>query len=435
MMFVWVCMAAVIYVAGGTGFYIYVQREKHEGRLFLAELLMILFASFFSLKLASYSSFGDAGDFQNMMEAFADGSIRGLYARGGISYPPLFWLIYYIVYLAMQLTGIPIDAGMRAFVFAIRFPCILMEFLVVWLCCRCMENGEGKQGRECLVCYLSLMNPAVLFTTAFVCQVDMLYIGFLVFTVYLLAKKKLITAYFCFAASVLLKLQAVFLTPLVLLATAWQVFGNGICWRNFWKKLTGGLLAIAAIFVSYLPLLPQNGGTGQGGFWNNFTSSIQSFGKGSQNACNFWMLVGFNQVPVEEKFGLLSCHAWGTLFLVLLVVAVIVLFWHRKGVYDVYPLVAAVLVAGTYTFAVKMMSRYLYPVVFLLLSAFVLKQTKGRFWCALLYSALYILVVGMDYLVYPWTEYHRGLAEPYLVSAVAVLAFFLFFAWVWKEET
>ncbi len=429
-----ICAVSAAYAAAGSFIYKYIQRENREERLLFLQAAFIFLAVFLNLYLGSYSSCGDAGDFETMLRHLGTKGFADIYAKGDIQYPPLFWFLYYAVYHAMTFLGIPIDAGIRAFVLGIKLPCMVMEFVILWMIAGC-TGGSQKQGRQMLLCYVCLLNPGILLTTGFICQVDMLYTGFLAVTVYLLMAEKQILSYFSFAAAVLLKFQAVFLTPLVLLVSVQQVIMQRFTWKRFFKVLTGGLLAVGAIFAAYIPMiLEKSAAAGQAGFFDNFTNSIKSFGKASQNACNFWMLAGYNQVPADEMFGLFSCRVWNVCFIVAVTAAAVFLFIRRRKETSAYPMLAAFLTAGVYTFAVKMMSRYLYPVLFYLYLAYVCRPSKARFRCAMVYSVLYIFIAGTDYLVYPWNVYDKERILPYLVSAASVVCFAYLAYMIWNEE-
>lgn len=429
-----ICAVSAAYAAIGFFLYRYIQWERREERLLFLQAALIFLALFLNLQLGSYSSFGDAGDFETMLRHLETKGFADIYAKGDIQYPPLFWYLYYGVSRVMLFLGVPVDARARAFVLGIKLPCILAEFLVLWLTAGCVRGGH-RQGRQTLLCYVCLLNPGILFTTGFVCQVDMLYTAFLTVTVYLLMAGKLIPSYFSFAAAVLLKFQAVFLTPLVLLVSVQQVILQSFTWKRLRKELSGALVAVGTIFAAYIPMiLTKSAGTGQAGFFDNFTNSIKGFGKASQNACNFWMLIGYNQVPIEEKFGPLSCQTWNICLIAAVTAITAILFIRRWKETDAYPLLAAFLTAGVYTFAVKMMSRYLYPVLFFLYLAYACRPGKARFRCAMAYSVLYILISGTDYLVYPWNVYERERIWPYAVSMAAIVCIVCLAYFIWKEE-
>ena len=90
---------------------------------------------------------------------------------------------------------------------------------------------------------------------------------------------------------------------------------------------------------------------------------------------------------------------------------------------DLYPLLAAFLVAGVFCFSVRMMSRYLYPAIILLIYACILRPTKKRLLCTVAFSLAFFCNVWCDYMVYPYSAYHNGLFLPYIFSFYTVLCF------------
>lgn len=411
----------------------YGKKLKEETQLYVM-CGLLFFSIIIRLNLASWTSFGDSGDFANMMKRLTSDGFYGRYEKGGITYPPMFQYLYYVIAKILQVLGISFNPKLRAFVLAVKLPCILCEYGMIAMVYH-RAKAKLSEAEKLSLAYILLLNPGYIFTTSFVCQVDALYVYLMFLTVLLLMDGRLKTSYFVFAAAILMKFQACFITPVIAFAIVDQVFLKDFQWKRFWQNLLAGLAAIGCMALSYLPFVVRltTKTVTRGSFSDNFSSTIKGFGKASQNAYNFWTMAGYNQVPQTEKFGPLSCQTWGVIFIVLLVLSSVFLYWRGRGRREQYPFLAAYLVFGAYCFAVRMMSRYAYAAVILLLLAYVVQPTKERKRCSLLMVLGFYIETVVEYVVYPWDTYEKGMVIPFLISVSMVVLFGYLFYRLYKE--
>lgn len=405
------------------------------GRMFGYKLVILSVSIYFNLFLSVLSPIGDTSDFIVMMEKLTKQGFYGYYQGGGIQYPPLFQYLFYLMAQAMRFLNIPFDRTYRLYVFCVKLPCIICIFLMAFLIYRTVKK-HAKEGQQILILFLTLLNPGYFLVTSYICQVDALYICLMLLTVCLVVNRRLKLSYFSFAAAVLFKFQAVFITPVLIFAILDQVILHDFSWKRFLRHLLTGISAIALMAASYLPFIYdfETGEFASGGFAQNFANSIQSFGKASQNAYNFWTLAGYNEVPHSKLFGPLTCHTWGTVFIFLVVLLSAYLWYGRREDSSIYPMLGALLVCGTYCFAVKMMSRYLYPALPLLFLGYAQRPTKKRLISSISLSVGFFLAAGFDYLVYPWRSYTKELIWPYIVSFYVILCFLFLVYTIWSEK-
>ncbi len=399
-----------------------------QDKIFFIEVAIFGVSLYLNLLLGILTATGDSAFFVSITKRFAESEspFSGFYASGGITYPPLFNYIYYMIAKIMQMLHIPFDYTSEKFILAVKSPGILCEFLMAWLLYRTAKE-HLKKGQSIPVLLLTLLNPAYLFVTAYICQIDALYVFFMLLTVLLINKKHLKTSYFAFAAAVLCKFQAIFITPVLVYAIINEVFLHDFNWKKFWVQLAAGLAAIFCMFVSYLPFVwdRASGTYYQGGVLINFKRSVSGYGWASQNTYNFWNLFGYNFRPETLYFGPFACSTWGAMFIVLLVLFCSVLFWKKKSDASIYPMLGALLVSGTVFFSTKMMPRYLYPAVPLLIFGFILKPNSKRFCCTLGFTISFFLLTTFDYVVYPRHLYAPTLILPKIIS-LYFLACFIF---------
>lgn len=405
-----------------------------ENRIFIIELAILALSVYLYLLLSIITTHGDSGSFAVIIKGLVEEPFLGFYDRAGFSYPPLFNYLYFIIGKIMQLTGTPFDYRTRAFLLLLKLPAIICEFLMAALLYR-QARKRLRREQTIPVLVLILLNPGYLFITAYISQIDALYVFFMLLTLSLMADHRLKASFFAFGAAFLFKFQAVFITPVIAYAVIQQVFLQDFNWKKFWTSLLSGLAAIACMVLSYMPFIFdfRHWEFTNAGLTGNFNASIKSFGLASQNTYNFWTLIGYNWHYETEKLGFFSCTTWGTIFIVLLVILATALFAYRRKDEDVLPLLGALLVTGTCCFAVRMMPRYLYPAVALLIIGYILKPTLLRFACVIIYSVLFFLETAFDYLIYPQWEYSTKLILPRIISA-ALLAGFGFLVYVIIRE-
>lgn len=167
---------------------------------------------------------------------------------------------------------------------------------------------------------------------------------------------------------------------------------------------------------------------------SNFTNSVQSYGFASQNTYNLWTLLGYNFLSQELFFGPLTCHMWGTLFIIVFVILSIIAFCIYREDIGRLPLLAAMLVSGTVCFATKMMPRYLYPAVILLILGYVIRPTIQRFLCATGFTICFFLLTFSDYIIYPRWVFSNELIWPKVVSVYFILCVVYLVYTVFRES-
>lgn len=390
-----------------------------DNTVFLIEVAIFSISLYLNLTfgIANYS--GDCAYFVSVITRLSNEShpFAGLYANSDIIYPPLFYFLYFPITKFITVFHIPVSYTSRAFILCMKFPAIICEFAMAYMLYRTAKHTL-KKGQGIPILLLTLLNPAFLFVTAFISQIDAIYVCFVFLTVRLLCQHRLKCAYFAFAAGIMFKFQTIFVTPVVFYAIIHDVFLHDFNWKKFRSNLLCGLSAIFCMFLCYLPFVWDHTSHKmyEGGITANFVNSIQSYGLASQNTYNLWTLLGYNFLSQELPFGPLPCHTWGTIFIILFVTLSAVAFCMYREDTTRLPLLAALLVSGTVCFATKMMPRYLYPAVVLLIFAYVIRPTVKRFLCAVNFTICFFLLTFSDYVIYPQWEYTAELIWPRIVS-------------------
>lgn len=402
---------------------------------FIIELFVLFLSVYLNLFLALLTPTGDSVYFSSVMARLTENGFFGFYDNAGITYPPLFNYLFFLLAKLLTALGVPLKWSYRAFVFGVKLPGIICVFLMAALIFQTARRYLPEK-KQVLPLFLILLNPGYMLVTSYICQIDALYSFFSLLTLYLIVNKHLKTAYFAFAAGILFKFQTLFIGPVLVFAIIDQVLLRNFSWKRFFSHLFTGLSAIACMIASYIPFLYDfhSKKSGEQPLLYNFTTSVSGYGRASTNAYNFWTLSGRNLRYDTETFGPLSCSAFGMIFLILLVGACIFFFFRNRRDISIYPLLAAFLVSGIFCFSVRMMARYLYPALALLILSYAMKPSRNRFLCAVSFSAAFLLNVWCDYLVYPYAAYHDRLILPYVISAYMLGCFAWLFYTLFEES-
>ncbi len=422
-------------------------------KCFYLELCILFLSVYLSLYLSVLTPNGDSVYLITVLKNLTEKPLFGFYDRVGITYPPLLNYVYFLLGKLLALLDVPLDWSLRSFIFCVKLPGILCLFLMALLIYS-TARARLSESERVPPLFLTLLNPGYLLVTCYICQVDALYSFFVLLTLFLIEKRRLKPACFSFAAGILFKFQAVFIAPVLLFAIIDQVLLHDFSWKRFFSHLLAGLSAIGCMLLSYLPFCFDfsTGTFSQNGFAHNLTSSVSGYGRASTNAYNFWTLIGFNLKRDSEMLGPFPCSGWGMFSIALLILLCsyfclnsfgIRIFSPRSKVLcgnskekihrnpcvprqtssNLYPLLAAFLVAGIFCFSVRMMSRYLYPAIVLLIFAWTLKPTKKRLLCTVAFSLAFFCNVWCDYMIYPYSSYHDGLVLPRIFSLCTILCF------------
>lgn len=264
---------------------------------------------------------------------------------------------------------------------------------------------------------LYIFNPAVMINSSVWGQVDSVYVLFLVLMMYFIIERKLPCAYIMFGIGIIVKPQMTFFTPVLIWAIVEQVFLNNFTKKKFVTNLTWGLGAIAIMFLLAMPfglskVIPQ------------FVDTVSSYPYSSVNAYNFWTMIGRNWDSQSNKLLFMSANAWGSVAIVVMVLCTFNFLSKtaktNKDDYSRYYVFAAFLMAGVFLFSVRMHERYMYPVMILLLFAFVMKPVKELMYAYIGFSIVQFLNVGHVLYYYGKSTFSAKAMVPILVGAVTL---------------
>ncbi len=425
----------IIYLVGVLVFY-FLPRKKQLSETFItiAEAIMFGGIIYMCLVLSTYEAIGDSVWMEDNTTKLLSQGFWGFYDNRGIIYPPLYNYLYYIVGTIDNMLMIPIDWTSKLFILSGKIPnltaLLLMTFFIY-------KTGEKvKKENQLLLFFMSLYQPGYLLAGVLVLQFDPLYTSFAILTLLLLYKGKLKWAYFAFAAGLMFKYQILFISPIILWVTIDKVILKNFTLKNFNAHLIAGVCAIGFILLAHLPFFYslKNGFTADSTLTSNFEKSVVGFQRASTNGYNFWTLLGYNMESADSMWGPFTCATWGHIFLLMLIIISGILYFKYKGIRECFPMIAAFMTSGIFCFENKMMARYLYPTIILLVFAYAIHPTMKRLIASVLFSCAFFINIMYDFFIIPYAKaYDHSRPEPYIFSAF-MLFFFGYLCYVIISE-
>lgn len=330
--------------------------------LFLALLLRCLLA------ILNEGHASDTGCFSSWADAVFEQGFSNFYTRGEFAdYPPGYVYILYVLGFLKNTFGILWNAGIGRVL--LRFPAMLFDLASAGLIYHMAKKHFSVPGAM-LVFGVALFHPAILLNSAVWGQVDSVFTFFVLLMCILITEKKMIPAYYVFGIGLLVKPQMLFFAPVLLIGIIDHVLLANFRWKRFFLHLGSGLGAILLMILLSLPF-------GVKEVLSQYVDTVASYPYASVNAYNFWTMLGRNWSPESGRFLFFSAKIWGMLFLVLVVGLVFFIryvLWKKKTEPSCYFLLAALLMSGIFFFSTHMHERYLYPVIGLLLLAYLYEK-------------------------------------------------------------
>lgn len=218
---------------------------------------------------------------------------------------------------------------------------------------------------------LYLFNPVILIDSAMWGQVDSVFTMLIVLVAYLVAEKKLTASYFVFAVAIMVKPQSLILTPIILCGILDQVILHNFQWKRFFYELGMGLLAIGMMVLIAVPYDAKI-------VWDQYLNTLGEYEYATVNGYNFWAMFGLNWISQDETALGLPYRTWGTIFIVLIVAVCLVFCYcsRKKENGEKYFFYGAFVALGFFTLSVRVHERYMFPVLVLLLLAYLYKPRR-----------------------------------------------------------
>lgn len=325
---------------------------------------------------AQYSGhYYDMGAFRGWASYLSKNGLMNFYSSQGAGvHPPGYLYVILLMGKIISRFGLSDIAAN----FVLKVPVMIIDIVVGAFIYK-IARKKFSQNTSLIIMGVWLFNPAIFVDSAIWGQVDIVYTLFVALTLYFIAEKKLIISYCMFALAVLMKPQAVVVTPVLIYGIIDQIFMHGFNKKLFIKSLIFGLVMMAGMLAVLVPF----------GFITTLPKMLNNL-KGSssavvQNAFNIWLVMGKNYRLISTELNNI-----GYVILALIVAFSAFVFFRTKGKEKVY-ITGAILILSTYMLAVKMTERYAFTSVILLLMLYIERPNKNsaRLYCVASLSQFY----------------------------------------------
>ncbi|MBO4395213.1 MAG: glycosyltransferase family 39 protein [Eubacterium sp.] len=376
------------------GYRQYVVDNAKGFRKFIWIGALLLTALVIKLVLAGYFEGHptDMNCFISWADWIYDSGPSGFYELDAFTdYPPGYMLILWIIENISRLFSI------ESFSIASRVMTKLVPVLadlgagyIIWR----MAKERFSEGSSFLLAGLYIFSPIVIMDSSVWGQTDSVFTFCVLLTGWLCMKKKRIPAYFVFVLGVFIKPQTLMFAPILIWTIIEQVFLDGFNWKKFRNDLIGGVCAIGSFFLMSLPF-------GIGTVVNQYVETLGEYPYASVNAYNIWAFLGKNWASQDDVVFGLPAHVWGSIAILAAVGLSAFAFFRLRKRADMsrYFVSMSIIISTMFLFSVRMHERYLFPIVVLLLAAFVVKPARELYACFVGFAFLLYLNVAHIYKV------------------------------------
>ena len=322
-------------------------------------------------------------------------------------YPPGYMLILG----GMAAINDLVNGNASVYALLVKLPCIIADLFCAYLVWRYAKKTMSRNAALMLMAVVAF-TPVMAYVSSAWGQIDQALTVTLIVPILLLQKRKTVLAGLIYGLGIIMKPQALMLGPIFAAACVmYIVLGNphekvklnrGVARLIRAKqdsvalRVTETVLAVIAAFaVIILISIPFKGE--QGTFWlvEKYFNTATSYKFATVNGYNFWALIGANWKKIDTPFAGLTYGTWGTIFMALFVTAGIVLFVVAMKKHNspkgALPLTMAYTLAGIFTFGHYMHERYVFPVLMLLMFAYLFYNDRRLLVLYVLYAATMLL--------------------------------------------
>lgn len=360
--------------------------------------------------------------------------------EGWCDYPPGYMIAVGVISKWQSILGI--SARSNIGLFGYMLPAIAADIGIAFFVLRMAKNQKLGAGLQYFLFAFVVLNPVAIFLSGAWSQIDSILTLFLILSFHSLYRNRRIFSGLFFALALLMKWQALMFGPVLAIA-----FFLSIRWQDETKRWNDILFtAIAVLSALVLVFLVSLLGMGeQGPFWfvQKFITAQSGYQYLSVEAYNALAFLGGNWQAIPEGWqGTMQIlFGWFAVSLAVLGGAWILYkeFWRKRGNLfasegSLY-LAAAFCMYMIFTFSHYMHERYVFPVLFLLVLAYIFYKDKRLLLCAMLLTlstflnvttAMYIHMESATAIVRGHVDHNMVVRFCSFMESI----FFLHFSWV-----
>ena len=355
-------------------------------------LLVLAFLMRCLLSLVFYGHSTDINCFMAWSYHLAGDGLANFYNSGMFAdYPPGYMYILWLTGSIARALGL--EYGGAGYVLITKMPSIMADIFAAYMTYR-IARKRLTESQSALLCCIVAFNPAMAFISGAWGQVDMIPAIMLLGVIYLFDSDKLELAGLLYGAAIITKPQSLMIGPLLAVAYFAKVYDKG--WRYALRTLAAVALAVIAIFALAWPF---KGAQQPLWFMDKLLGTATSYPYASVEAFNMPALLGGNWADVNAPLLGLTYGKWGSIMIALSCIAAAAGYIRSRDKKYSLTLSGALLLSGIFTFGQYMHERYIFPVLPLLIAAFLLSgdrrliKTYMIYTCGLLLNVLAAFVV------------------------------------------
>lgn len=393
------------------------RKDKTGGSGYVLIILALALAVRVALSLIFYGHKTDIGCFTAWGNRVISAGTQHFYDQW-CDYPPGYMYVLGLMSWINKLVG----GGSAVHALLVKLPCIAADLGGAYLIYRLAKKAMSRNSALLLMAVFAF-TPVVAYVSSAWGQIDQVLTILIAVPIILLYARLPITAGLLLGLAVAVKPQALMVGPLFAAACLVYVIkgspdkdakpkGLNSLFRNVKSQWAIRLIevvlgTVGAFVLIFLLSLPFRGD--QSLFWvvGKYKDTATSYNYASVNAYNFWALIGANWKSTDTAFLGLTYGKWGTVAIAFFVVTGVALYLFAAFRHDnpkgALPLALAYTLAGIFTFGHYMHERYVFPVLMLLLLAYLFYNERLMLWsyaayavtmllnciCAFYYSALH----------------------------------------------
>ncbi len=316
----------------------------------------------------------DISVFRGWANAAASNLLKVYENKTSVDYPPLY---LYVLYVIGKLSKISIIGNYYPLI--LKLPSIITDILSGYLIYKISKTRVSKEiGIILEAAYI--FNPAILINSTIWGQVDSFFTLLIMLALFFLSEAKIIPSTIFFALAVLMKPQGIIFLPILLFA---YIKGRGI--KTIFKSLLTGIITGLIVIIPFSMT--------QGTIWifKLYISEASEYPYATDNAFNFYSLIGANHTNYFSTFFIFDYHTWGMIAIVLVTILSGYIYMEGKDKSAIF-IAALVEIVGVFNFSVGMHERYMFTAVAISILAYIYFKDRRL----LVLSAIFTLTIYVN---------------------------------------
>lgn len=295
--------------------------------------------------------------------------------NSSIDYPPVY---IYILSIVGKLSNMSVFS--KYYFLLLKLPSIIADILSAYFIYR-IANKRISRELSILLSAFYIFNPAVLINSTIWGQADSLFTFIVILAVYFLSEERLVFSSIFFTLTVLMKPQGIILLPLVLFELIKK--------RNLESLIKCILPALITSLIIILPFSISNHNITW--IFSLYKNTISEYPYASDNAFNFFSLIGANHIKDTTTMFILSYHNWGMIFIVLITILSGFIYIKSTNKSAIY-IAALIQIVGVFNFSVGMHERYMFTATAMCILAYIYIKNRHL----LVLTALFSLIIYIN---------------------------------------